>query len=86
MRINPVIKINYKGENKLGHTAPFPEDIPEMTIKFFSGIGDTVLDIFMESGTTDLVSKKLKRNYIGFELNSNDIKMANKRIQEAVII
>ena len=31
----PVIKM-HNGENKLGHSAPFPEDIPEMAIKFYT--------------------------------------------------
>ena len=35
-QFSPVIKINGKGINNLGHTAPFPVDIPEMAIKFFS--------------------------------------------------
>lgn len=31
-KINPVIKINCRGENILGHTAPFPQDIPEFAV------------------------------------------------------
>lgn len=34
--INPVIKINSKGENILGHSAPFPKEIPEFAVKMFS--------------------------------------------------
>ncbi len=37
---SPVIKINSKGDNILGHSAPFPEDIPEMAIKYFSYAGE----------------------------------------------
>ncbi len=33
MKITPVIKINSKGENTLGHTAPFPESIPELELE-----------------------------------------------------
>jgi len=69
VKINPVVKINCKGENTLGHTAPYPEDIPEMAIRYYSGVGDIVVDMFSGSGTSCLVAKKLKRNYIGFELN-----------------
>jgi len=33
VKINPVIKINSKGKNILGHTAPFPAEIPEFAIR-----------------------------------------------------
>ena len=69
VKITPVFKINNKGENIVGHSAPFPEDIPEMAIKYYSGVNDLVVDIFSGSGTTCRVAKRLSRNYIGFELN-----------------
>lgn len=83
VRINPVIKTNSKGENLLGHTAPFPEDIPEMAIRYFSGVGDLVLDMFAGSGTTQVVAKRLRRNYLGFEIHKEYCDLANKRINEA---
>ncbi|MBM3709801.1 MAG: site-specific DNA-methyltransferase, partial [Actinobacteria bacterium] len=61
VKFSPVIKINSKGENILGHTAPFPEEIPEMAVKFFSYIGDKILDPFAGSFTTAIVAKKLNR-------------------------
>ena len=69
IKISPVIKINSKGENTLGHTAPFPEEIPEMAIKFFSYPGEVVIDPFGGSMTTAIVASKLNRNGIGIELN-----------------
>jgi len=39
-----------------------------------------VLDPFMGAGTTGLVSRKLLRHYIGFELNPSYVAMANKRL------
>lgn len=41
-----------------------------------------VLDVFMGSGTTGLVARKLGRNFIGFELNPEFQKIANDRINE----
>ena len=84
IKINPVVKINSKGNNILGHSAPYPTDIPEMAIRYFSGINDVVLDIFMGSGTTDVVAKQLKRNYLGFELNEEYAKLSNERIEGVV--
>ena len=80
VRINPVIKINSKGENLVGHPAPFPEDIPEMAIRYFSGVGDIVLDMFAGSGTSQLVAEKLGRKWIGFEIHKEYIEIANQRI------
>lgn len=71
IKINPVIKINSKGENKLGHSAPFPIDIPEMAIKFFSYKNEKVLDPFGGSMTSVIASAKNNRIGIGIEINKN---------------
>jgi DNA modification methylase len=69
VKINPVIKINSKGENVLGHTAPFPFEIPEFAIKMFSYPKEFVLDPFAGSFTSAIEAKKLGRVGIGIELN-----------------
>lgn len=66
---SPVIKINSKGQNILGHTAPFPEQIPEFAIKMFSYENEKVLDPFAGSFTSAIVANKLNRIGIGIELN-----------------
>lgn len=50
------------------HSAAFPEGLPEWFIKLFTQPGDTVLDPFMGSGTTNLVAQRMLRNSIGIEL------------------
>lgn len=82
VKFPPVVKINSKGKNTLGHTAPFPEDIPEMAIRYFSGVGDLVVDIFSGSGTTCKVARNLKRQYIGFEIDAGYCELAKKRIEK----
>ena len=43
----------------------------------------TVLDPFMGSGTTGLVSLRLNRHFIGIDLNSDYIEMARRRINKS---
>jgi DNA modification methylase len=69
VRFPPVIKINSKGQNVLGHTAPFPDDIPEFAIRMFTYEGEKVLDPFAGSFTSAIVAKKLNRIGLGIELN-----------------
>lgn len=71
VRFPPVIKINSKGENILGHTAPFPEDIPQMAVMFYSYPGEIVLDPFAGSFTTAIVAAKYNRIGVGIELNKD---------------
>ena len=77
VKFPPVIKINSKGENVLGHTAPFPVDIPEFAVRMFTYEGEKVLDPFAGSFTSVIVAKKLNRVGIGIELNK---KMFRKTI------
>lgn len=62
------------------HFATFPEEIPSICIKAGSREGDLILDPFMGSGTVAMIAKRLKRNYVGIELNPQYIAMAEKRI------
>lgn len=69
VRFPPVIKINCKGENILGHTAPFPQDIPEMAVLYYTYPGEIVLDPFAGSFTASIVAAKYDRIGVGIELN-----------------
>ena len=51
-----------------GHSAPFPEWLPEFFIKLFSDPGDLVVDPFSGSGTSARVAARLGRNAIGIEI------------------
>jgi hypothetical protein len=62
------------------HFATFPPALIEPCIKAGSKIGDTVLDCFGGSGTTGLVSDRLKRNAILIEISGAYCEMAHRRI------
>jgi DNA modification methylase len=63
------------------HFATFPEDLIVDCIKAGCPEGGVVLDPFMGAGTTALVARKLNRNFTGFELNDQYIKIANNRLK-----
>lgn len=52
----------------------------ERIILLGSKQGDTILDPFTGSGTTGVVAKRLKRNFIGFEISPEYFEMAQNRI------
>jgi site-specific DNA-methyltransferase (adenine-specific)/modification methylase len=64
------------------HGAVFPEELIYTILENFTKEGNTIYDPFMGTGTTAVVSKKLKRNYIGSEISEEYIKVANKRLKE----
>ncbi len=51
------------------HPAMFPEEMPRRLIKLFSYKNDIVLDPFNGAGTTTLVSRKLRRRFIGIDVS-----------------
>tara|TARA_R100001480_G_scaffold1874_1_gene5952 strand:+ start:67 stop:870 length:804 start_codon:yes stop_codon:yes gene_type:complete len=66
----------------IGHPAVFPNYLPEFFIKLTTNAGDVIGDMFMGSGTTGIVCKNLKRDFIGIELDKEYYKLAQKRIKE----
>lgn len=63
------------------HYAVYPEELCYTPIEAGCPVNGIVLDPFFGSGTTGLVATKLKRNFIGVELNPDNVKMAKNRIQ-----
>jgi len=51
-----------------GHPCPFPQELPNRLIRFYTFQGDLVLDPFAGSCTTASEAAKLARNYVGYEL------------------
>jgi DNA modification methylase len=62
------------------HSAAFPEGLPEWFIKLFTKTGDTVLDPFMGSGTTNIVANRMHRNSIGIEILPEYYEMVRSKI------
>ena len=62
------------------HFATYPEELVKTPILSSSSENGVVLDMFMGSGTTGVVCKKLNRNFIGIEINPEYFEIAKQRI------
>lgn len=63
------------------HSATFPPGLPEWFVKLFTKEGDIVLDPFSGSGTTAIVTKQLRRSYLGIDTNEEFVKMAENALK-----
>jgi site-specific DNA-methyltransferase (adenine-specific)/site-specific DNA-methyltransferase (cytosine-N4-specific) len=69
----------------VGHSASFPEEVPEFFIRLFTRTGDLVCDPFVGSGTTGIVCARLNRKFIGIDILEQNIRLAEGRIWEAML-
>jgi len=63
-----------------GHSAPFPEKLPDFFIKVFSNEGDLVLDPFVGSGTTAVAAKKNCRNFVGMDKEGKFVELSRSNL------
>lgn len=68
------------GRSKL-HPTQKPVDLFKYLIKSTSHEGEVVLDPCIGSGTTAVAAMQLKRNFIGFELEPEYVRIANQRLE-----
>lgn len=66
----------------IGHPAPFPVDLPQRCIQLYTFEGEVVLDPFMGSGQSAIAAVQAKRHYVGYEVNSNYVRLADRRIDQ----
>lgn len=64
------------------NTVQKPEKLIERLVQASSNKNDLVLDPFSGVGTTAVVCKNLERNFIGFEMNKDFIKMSKDRLNK----
>lgn len=63
-----------------GHPAPFPLALAERVIRYYSFIGDTVIDCFMGSGTAGEAALRLARRFVGIEQDEGYFQLALHRL------
>jgi len=74
----PMVSGNFL--ERTSHPAQYPEKLIERIILAGSNKGDLILDPFMGSGTTAVVSRCFNRDYIGYEIEKEYVEMANNRL------
>jgi len=79
-------KERLKNNGKKVHSTQKPESLLHRIILASSNKNDFILDPFLGSGTTAVVSKKLGRNYFGIEKEKNYFEAAKKRLKKTNII
>lgn len=67
---------------KIGHPAPFPEELPYRCIQLYTFKGDVVLDPFVGSGTTCIAALKAGRHFVGIDIEEKYVEMARQRIKQ----
>ncbi len=66
---------------RVGHPAPFPEELPYRLIQLYCYKDDIILDPFMGSGTTAVAALKAERRYIGYDVDKEYVKLAERRLR-----
>ena len=72
-------------ERQKKHPAPFPEQLVRNCILLTTQENDIILDPFMGSGTTALVSQSLNRRWLGFEIDEKYAKIAEDRLKSSIL-
>lgn len=71
-----------KGTSTAKHPAPYSVDFAERLVRMFSFVGDTVLDPFMGTGSTNIACARWGRNSIGIEVDPKYFAMARARVAD----
>jgi site-specific DNA-methyltransferase (adenine-specific) len=66
----------------IGHPAPFPVELPRRLIQLYTFEGEIVLDPFMGSGSTAIAALQGNRHYLGYEVEPEYVRLAEKRIRQ----
>lgn len=77
--------MNAESARRIGHPAPFPEELPFRLIQLYSFKNDIVLDPFMGSGTTAISAIKSERRFVGYDINQEYISLSKKRIEPLLL-
>lgn len=66
---------------QVGHPAPFPEELPRRAIELYTFSNEVVLDPFMGTGSTALAAIKSGRHFVGYDVSSEYVELAEQRLE-----
>ena len=72
------------GASTRKHPAPYPVALAERLIRMYSFVGDTVLDPFVGTGSTQIAAARWGRHSIGVEVDPDYLKVAEQSIESEV--
>jgi len=81
-RIRDVQSVGSGGGYK-GHPAVMPEALIDPFVRNSSRMWDLILDPFAGTGTTGVVAHRNHRRFVGIELSSANVEVANQRLYDA---
>ncbi len=68
------------GASTRAHPAPFPLELAQRLIRMFSFVGDTVLDPFAGTGTSNAAAAMWGRNSLGLDIEPAYVRLAESRL------
>jgi site-specific DNA-methyltransferase (adenine-specific) len=77
-----ILEIDFRSDEQRVHEAQKPVALMEYLIRLTTLENQIVLDPFAGSGTTAIACRKLNRRFIGFEINEQYYRDAEKRLYE----
>lgn len=77
-----VWEIRPASATRVGHPAPFPEELPARLIRLYTYEDDLVLDPFMGSGTTLVAAAASNRRSVGYDTDPAYVELARTRLAE----
>jgi len=84
---NPVSILEFSNPNyNKGHPTQKPVALMEYLIKTYTNENETALDFCIGSGTTAIACERLKRKWIGIEIEEKYCEIAAKRIEENLTV
>ncbi|MGO9567639.1 MAG: DNA-methyltransferase [Desulfomonilaceae bacterium] len=70
-----------ESSRRVGHPAPFPEELVERLLRLYTFEGDIVLDPFMGSGTTAVAALNNSRHFVGYDTCPEYVALAEARLK-----
>lgn len=70
---------------RVGHPAPFPIELPYRCIQLYTFKGEVVLDPFCGIGSTSIAAIKSGRQFVGYDINKEYVKIANSRVNQLLL-